>query len=130
MQLYVATCFLCSSLDFSRNSVFLVARVMLSCFFKLMSRPSFSCHDSISVLSYCNNVSHVVIISVVTRQFNMGFFYRNQGSSTSKHLMSRPRFSCRDINFFLQCLNSEFIVAIKASTSALPLSPSSCSMLQ
>ena len=34
----------------------------------------------------------------------MGFFCRNQGRSTSKHLMSRPRFSYRDKNFFLHCL--------------------------
>ena len=65
---YVATCFLCSSLDFNRDSVFLVATMMLSCFFKLVSRPSFSCHDIIYALILVAALSCIIVISVVTQK--------------------------------------------------------------
>ena len=68
MQSYVATCFLCSSLVFSRNSVFFIAIVLLCIFFNLVSRPSFSCHESISVLVLLQHVSCIIIISVATQK--------------------------------------------------------------
>ena len=54
--------------DFSRDSVFLVATVMLSYFFKLVSRPSFSCRDSSSVLVLVATLSCIIVISVVTQK--------------------------------------------------------------
>ena len=60
--------FPCSSLDFSHDSVFLVATVLLSCFFKLVSRPRFSCLDNISVLVLVATLSCIIIISVVTQK--------------------------------------------------------------
>ena len=56
-KMYVATLIPMSQQSFSaafaswyRDQSFHVATVMLSCFFKLVSRPSFSCHDNISFL--------------------------------------------------------------------------------
>ena len=67
-QSYVTTCFLCSSLDFSRDNVFLVATVMMSCFFKLVSRPSFSCRNNIFVLVLVATLSCIIVISVATQK--------------------------------------------------------------
>ena len=60
--------FLCSSLDFSCNSDFLVATVLLNCFFKLVSRPSFSYRDSIYVLVLIVTLSCIIVISVATQK--------------------------------------------------------------
>ena len=60
--------FSCSSLDFNRDSVFLVATVTLSCFFKLVSRPSFSCRDNICVLVLVATLSCIIVISVATQK--------------------------------------------------------------
>ena len=45
-----------------------VAKVMLSCFFKLVSRPSFSCRDNIYVLVLVATPSCIIVISVATQK--------------------------------------------------------------
>ena len=115
------TYFLCSSLDFSHDRVFLVATVMPSCFFKLVLRPSFSCHNNISVLVLVATLSCIIVISVATQKvcrdrvllplslfpycsfifdaatwiFVLGMFCM----SRTQYVMSRPSFSGRDITF-------------------------------
>ena len=67
-QSYVATCFLCSYLDLSRDSVFLVTTVMLSCLYKLVSRPIFSFRNSNSILVLVATLSCIIVISIATQK--------------------------------------------------------------
>ena len=71
----VATSILMSQHSFSATSAswcrypaFHVIIVMLICFFKLMSRPSFSCRDSISILVLVATLSCIIVISVTTQK--------------------------------------------------------------
>ena len=74
-NMYVATSIFVSQHSFSaastswcRNPSFHVATVMLICFFKLMSRPSFSCRDNISVLVLVATLSCIIVISIATQK--------------------------------------------------------------
>ena len=51
-----------------RDQSFHVATVMLICFFKLMSQPSFFCRDSISFLVLVTTLSCIIVILVATQK--------------------------------------------------------------
>ena len=57
-----------ASASWCRNESFHVATVILIYFFKLMSRPSFSCRDNIFVLVLITTLSYIIVISVVTQK--------------------------------------------------------------
>ena len=46
-----------------------VATVMLSYFFKLVSRPSYSCRDNSSVLVLVATQSYIIVILIATQKF-------------------------------------------------------------
>ena len=75
LNMYVATSISMSQHNFSAASAswcsdqsFHVATVMLICFFKLMSRPNFSCRDNISVLVLVATLSCIIVISIATQK--------------------------------------------------------------
>ena len=57
-----------ASASWCRDQSFHVAIVMLICFFKLMSRPNFSCRDNNSFLVLVATLSCIIFISVTTQK--------------------------------------------------------------
>ena len=88
--------FSATSTSWCRDQSFHVATVMLICFFKLMSRPRFSCHDSISVLVLVATLSFIIVISVATQKYDATKFCHHLACFLveASFFMLRPRLLC------------------------------------
>ena len=89
--------FSAASASWCRDQSFHVAIVMLICFFKLMSRPSFSCCDNIFVLVLVATLSCIIAISVATQKV-----------CRNRVLSPLSMFPC--CNFIFLCCNLDFCV--------------------
>ena len=134
---YVATSIIMSQHSFSaafvswcRDSVFLVATMMLSYFFKLVWRPSFSYRDSISVLVLVATLSCIIVISIATQKvyrdrvmsplslfplLQLHFFIATWTFVFGMFCMSRPQYVMSRRHFsvcsIFSCCDLAFLVA-------------------